>query len=245
VNLLIATSAPPESSGSDPFHDKVAAMRLPRSATRALPLLLPLILAPVAYADEPAAASAPKVAAPAPNKAPAQVAKTTHEKSAKHHKKAKKRDIKGPVANFPGFRMLSAGESRVSVEISEKVDVTEHKAEGRIAYRMKGVSVPTKTNRLPLETMFFQTPVGRIQLVELDEGDVDLVIELRQASTPTYKLAEAESGFVLEVDFPKPTAAIPPPPIPKGPRQKPKGNDDDAATGRSDLRERDIQNIRD
>ncbi|TKD10464.1 hypothetical protein [Polyangium fumosum] len=158
---------------------------------RSLPFALAgLLIGSFAWAE----ASPPKPAPPAAAQAPV--------KKARKAKKAKKRDPKAPVANSPGFQLLAGGVSRVSVEISQKVDITEHKAEGRIAYRMKGVVVPTRTNRLPLETMFFPTPVGRVRLAELDDGDVDLVIELKQPSTPSYKLVETEGGVTLQVDFP-------------------------------------------
>jgi hypothetical protein len=169
---------------------------------RSLPLALAgLLLGSSASAEEspPKSPSPPSASAPAATKAPA--------RKAKKAKKARKRDPKAPVANSPGFQVLTGGVSRVWVEISQKVEITEHKAEGRIAYRMKGVSVPTRTNRLPLETMFFQTPVGRVLLAELDDGDVDLVIELKQPSTPSYRLVESEGGVTLQVDFPAPAAA--------------------------------------
>ncbi len=170
---------------------------------RSLPLALAgLLLGPLASAEESPAPRPPPPSkiATAPSRAPAPV------KKARRAKTAKRRERKGPVANYPGFRVLDGGASRVWVEISEKVAITEHKAEGRIVYRMKGVSVPTRTNRLPLETMFFPTPVGRVLLTELDDGDVDLVIELRQPSTPSHKLVETEGGVTLQVDFPAPEA---------------------------------------
>ncbi|HVK63115.1 MAG TPA: hypothetical protein VM694_01505 [Polyangium sp.] len=157
---------------------------------------LPLALAGLLIGSFASAEESP------PKPAPAAAAAKAPVKRARKAKKAKKRDPKAPVANSPGFQILAGGASRVSVEISQKVDITEHKAEGRIAYRMKGVSVPTRTNRLPLETTFFQTPVGRVLLAELDDGDVDLVIELKQPSTPSYKLVETEGGVTLQVDFP-------------------------------------------
>lgn len=165
---------------------------------RSLPLALAgLLIGSFASAEETSSKTPPPAGASAPA-APA--------KKARKAKKAKKRDPKAPVASSPSFQILAGGVSRVWVEISQKVDVTEHKAEGRIAYRMKGVEVPTRTNRLPLETMFFQTPVGRVLLTELDDGDVDLVIELKQPSTPSHKLVESEGGVTLQVDFPAPAS---------------------------------------
>jgi len=142
---------------------------------------------------------------------------TAPEASAKPAKRAavrkakKRRVVKGPVANFPAFRVLPDGSSRIHVEISEKVVVAEHKAEGRIAYRIKGASVPVRTNRLPLETTFFRSPVARVLLVEADEEDIELVIELRQPSSVTHKIIETDAGMILQVDFPAPAAHAPAP----------------------------------
>jgi hypothetical protein len=127
-------------------------------------------------------------------------------KRAPQRKAKKRRAVKGPVASFPAFRVLPDGTSRVNVEISQKVIVAERKAEGRVAYRIKGASVPVRTNRLPLETSFFRTPVARVSLVEVDEEDVELVVELRQPSTATYKVVETDAGMTLQVDFPAPAA---------------------------------------
>lgn len=122
-------------------------------------------------------------------------------------RKAKKRRVvKGPVANFPAFRVLPDGSSRIHVAISEKVIVAEHKAEGRIAYRIKGASVPVRTNRLPLVTSFFRTAVARVSLVEVDEEDAELVVELRQPSAVTHKVVETDAGMILQVDVPAPAA---------------------------------------
>jgi hypothetical protein len=119
---------------------------------------------------------------------------------------------KGPVANFPSFRVLPDGSSRINVAISEKVIVAERKAEGRVAYRLKGASVPVRTNLLPLETSFFKTPVGRVSLVEADEEDIELVVELRQPSAVTYKVVDTDAGILLQVDVPPPAPQAPPPP---------------------------------
>jgi len=176
-----------------------------------------LALAPgAALADPPAkgaaAASVPAAPKPAPiapaAKSPAAakpVAAATTKPKAVAGKKKKKQDapITGPIATYPGFRMLDGGGSRVSVALSKKVTVTEHKAEGKLTYRIQGMQVPTRNNRRPLLTTFFTTPVSRIELVERD-GDVDLVIDLRAATTPQHRLVESDRGVELQVDFPKP-----------------------------------------
>lgn len=112
----------------------------------------------------------------------------------------------GPIASSPSFRMLDGGVTRISLEVSRKVDVSENKAKGRVVYRLKGAQAPTRTNRLPLLTGFFVTPVDRVELVEQGDG-VDMVIDLREALEPKYEVIETPRGMVLQVDFPRSSAA--------------------------------------
>jgi hypothetical protein len=107
-----------------------------------------------------------------------------------------------PIATYPGFKMLPDGSSRVFVEVSRQVDIVETKSSSRVSYRLKGVFAPSKTNRLPLLTDFFRSPVGRVQLVD-DGDDLELVIDLREASDVQHRLVQSEGGVVLQVDFSK------------------------------------------
>jgi hypothetical protein len=159
--------------------------------------LAALLAAPLAHAEEPVAKAQPPAAA----QAPAQKKVARNAPKAKKKARKAKREVNGPVATFPGFRLLEDGSTRVYVEISHRVPVAEHKAEGRIAYRIKGAAVPTQNNLRALDTQFFDTPVARAQLVEVDE-DVDLVIELKQPAQPSHRLVDSEGGVVLQVDFP-------------------------------------------
>lgn len=173
-----------------------------------------LCIAPAALAQEtpppekPAApAGAPaspqgQAAAPAAPRAPRAAARA-------RRKKGRNKNPNAAIATFPGFRMRQGGGgSEVYVELSRKVEITEHKAQGRLTYRMKAVEAPTRTNRLPLLTGFFRTPVSRVQLVEVDAEDMDLVIELRAPTEATHKVVETEGGQVLVVTFPE-LASIP------------------------------------
>jgi hypothetical protein len=90
----------------------------------------------------------------------------------------------------------------VFVTLSKKVAVTETKAEGKLTYKIQGVQVPTRTNRLPLLTGFFATPVSRAELAPHD-ADVDLVIEVKDATGVQYRVVESDRGAELQVDFPK------------------------------------------
>jgi len=139
---------------------------------------------------------------------PAKSAKSAPAPRARANKKKQKeaeqppRPITGPVATYPGFRMLDGGASRVFVSVSKKVPISEHKAQGRVTYRLQGVAAPVRTNRLPLLTNFFPTPVGRVQLVE-QGNDVDLVIELRAPSDAKHRIVERDGTILLQVDFPR------------------------------------------
>lgn len=108
-----------------------------------------------------------------------------------------------PIATYPSFRLLDDGSSRVTVEISHKVAVTEHKAKGRVVYSLAGAAVPASNTRLGLPTGFFRTPVERVEVVG-QAGAADLVIELREAVEPTYRVLDTPRGsVVLQVDFPR------------------------------------------
>jgi hypothetical protein len=102
--------------------------------------------------------------------------------------------------------MIEDGKSRVFLEVSQKVEITERKAQGRVVYRLAGASMATRNSRLPLLTSFFPTPVGQIVLVT-QGGDTDLVIDLREAATPVHRVIESPRGIVLQVDFPSPEGA--------------------------------------
>jgi hypothetical protein len=169
----------------------------------------PATTAPASPATAPATASAPVATAPASQPAAGKAAAPAAPKAAPAKgpaKKAKKKGqdapITGPIATYPGFRMLDGGGSRVFVTLSKKVNVTEHKAQGKLTYRIQGVRVPARTNRLPLLTTFFSTPVSRAELVERD-GDVDLVIDVRTAAAAQFRVVENDKGAELQVDFPK------------------------------------------
>jgi hypothetical protein len=124
----------------------------------------------------------------------------------------------------PIFSMQPAGSSRVAVEVNRKVPISEHKAEGRLTFRFKGVELPDRTGMMALPTGFFATPVGRIQLVDQGGGEADLIIELREPCEPVHRLLDTPRGIVLQIDFPPPAtpdaraprnaaAAGPPPPV--------------------------------
>ncbi len=107
-----------------------------------------------------------------------------------------------PIASSPTFSRLEDGKSRIFIEVSRKVDVVESRTPGRVVYRLRGTVVVQHTNQLALPTGFFTTPVNRVQLVQ--EGpDLDVVIELREAATPTTLVTETPRGMALWIDIPR------------------------------------------
>jgi hypothetical protein len=106
------------------------------------------------------------------------------------------------VATFPGFRLLPDGRSRIYVELTKAVSVDEQRADGKIVYVIHDARVPVRNNRNSLITTHFATPVGRARLLAAG-GDVELIIDLRQAASASQKIVAGDDGGVrLEVDFP-------------------------------------------
>jgi hypothetical protein len=185
-------------------------------------LLLPLaglLLAPPALAQTPAPPPAKpaqvkgapaknaqgKRAAPAkaPQGRPKKAAVAARRKDRAEPGPAASIPIHGPIVSAPGFRLIEDGKSRVFLEVSEKVEITERKAQGRIVYQLKGAHTALRNSRLPLPTGVFPTPVGRVELADQGDG-ADLVIELREPATPVYQVIDTPRGIALQVDFPPP-----------------------------------------
>lgn len=107
-----------------------------------------------------------------------------------------------PIVNFPSFEVHNDGRSVITLQVRGQVQVTEQKAEGRIVYALGGVNVPEKVNRLPLETRNFPTQVSAVT-VEQTAAGANLIIDLREPATPTYKITQNEEGSLLSVSIPR------------------------------------------
>lgn len=111
----------------------------------------------------------------------------------------------GPVATLPGFEMLGDGSSRIFVQLTQTVPVEERKAKGALTYVLKGAHVTVHNNTNPLVTVHFNTPVTDARLRQAG-NDLLLLINLRAATNPTWKITPAkEGGAILQIDFPKGT----------------------------------------
>ena len=172
-------------------------LRLSRSLP-SLVVIASLLASPLALAQEKAAGADAK--APA---APAWKAKK---------KKATKDP--GPIAHFPGFEMLPDGGSRVFVDVTKKIEVTEQIAAGTVTYVLKDTNVESYNDLHALETYYHPTPVIRVRLRRVKK-ETSLHIALRGDVKPTYRIVEQRDGGVrLEVDFPPGAAGKDGDPIP-------------------------------
>jgi len=108
----------------------------------------------------------------------------------------------GPTAVVPGFEVLPDGSSRLFVELTKEVKVTEKKTAGVVTYVLKNAHVNVWNNYNALVTVHFNTPVTRAKLVPRG-ADLHFVVELRADVTPTWKINPRPDGeSMLEVDFP-------------------------------------------
>jgi len=108
----------------------------------------------------------------------------------------------------PGFGLTADGGSRLFVPLSSKVEVEERRSEGTITYVLKRASVRVRNNTHALVTEHFNTPVLRARLVPRG-ADVHLVVELRAATAPTWKLVDQGDGSAaLEIAFPAGTFVV-------------------------------------
>lgn len=110
----------------------------------------------------------------------------------------------GPTATMPGFEALPDGGSRLFVQLTQPVQVEEHKAQGSLTYILKGAYVRQRNNLNSLVTVHFNTPVSRARLVP-HGNDLHFVIDLRAAgAAPTWKMQAApDKSAKLTIDFPK------------------------------------------
>ncbi len=173
-------------------------------------LALVLTTLPTVAAAQGSAPAAPATPAPAAAPATPPAAPATP----RAHKRANK--AHGPVATLPGFEMQADGSSRIFVEVTQQVEVTEKHAKGKLVYVLKGARVAKRNNRNPLVTVHFNTPVVRARLVPAG-ADLHVVIDLRKDVAATFKWAAMKDGAaMLQIDFPKgdylPAGPPPPPP---------------------------------
>jgi hypothetical protein len=99
-----------------------------------------------------------------------------------------------PVAiTWPGFQMKPEGGSVVFLQTNALLNVRSSKVEGKLIVELGEVRVEG-TNRLPLDTRFFNTPVTRVELKRARKNTT-LELSLRAEVEPRIETAQAKSGY--------------------------------------------------
>jgi hypothetical protein len=79
---------------------------------------------------------------------------------------------------WPGFQMRPDGSSRVFIQSTTPLEPQPSAAGGKLLISLPGAKVSGGTNRLPLDTRFFNTPVTRVR-VNVNREGTQLVLDLR------------------------------------------------------------------
>ena len=111
---------------------------------------------------------------------------------------------KGPATiTWPGFQMRPDGSSRVFIQSTSALDAQPSAAPGKYLVALPGARVSGGTNRLPLETRFFNTPVTRVSL-NVNRDGAQLVLELRADVVPQISSERGSTGYYFTyIDLPK------------------------------------------
>lgn len=98
------------------------------------------------------------------------------------------------MLTWPGFMMLEDG-SCFFVQTSKEVRFGTTETKGQFELVIHNIRVHLKTNYLPLETQYFDTPVMRATVRRAGKKDVAMVFEMREDVTPTVTQKKGKDGF--------------------------------------------------
>ncbi|MBW2509038.1 MAG: hypothetical protein JRE81_10440 [Deltaproteobacteria bacterium] len=98
------------------------------------------------------------------------------------------------MLTWPGFLMHEDGSS-FFVQTSKEVRYGTTKTRRRFELVIHDIRVHLKTNYLPLETQYFDTPVTRATVRRSGKKDVTMLFELREDVTPTITQKRGKDGF--------------------------------------------------
>jgi hypothetical protein len=100
--------------------------------------------------------------------------------------------------------MLPDGSSRVFIQSTAPVEPKVLPAsDGSFELRLPGARIAAQTNRLPLDTRYFNTPVTKVS-VNVSGGGVTVQLDMRAAVTPQVASVPGSAGFYYTyIDLPK------------------------------------------
>jgi hypothetical protein len=99
------------------------------------------------------------------------------------------------MLTWPGFMMNEDGSSTFFVQTSKAVRYGTTQSKGQFELVIHDIRVHLKTNYLPLETQYFDTPVMRATVQRSGKRDVTMVFEMRTEATPTITQKKGKDGF--------------------------------------------------
>jgi hypothetical protein len=106
------------------------------------------------------------------------------------------------TVTWPGFQMRPDGSSRVFLQTSVSVTTAGSLLKRSFVVELGDAPIAGDTNRFPLLTQHFNTPVTRVELKRANRHTT-LIITLRADVQPQVSSEQAQSGFFfLYVDFP-------------------------------------------
>lgn len=105
---------------------------------------------------------------------------------------------------WPGFQMRPDGSSRVFIQSNKPVDAKVLKAaDGKFELELAGARVAAKTNRLPLDTRYFNTPVTKVSVHAARSGTI-VALNLRASVTPQITSEQGPAGYYFTyIELPK------------------------------------------
>jgi len=103
---------------------------------------------------------------------------------------------------WPGFQMRADGSSRVFIQSTAPIAPQATAVTGKYQVRLPGARIAAATNRLPLDTRYFNTPATKVSL-SVDQSGATLLIDLRGEVTPHVSSESDKTGyFFTYIDLP-------------------------------------------
>jgi hypothetical protein len=109
-----------------------------------------------------------------------------------------------PTITWPGFQMRPDGSSRVFIQSNAPIEAKVlSAAEGKFEVQLPHARVAAQTNRLPLDTRFFNTPVTRVSVNVARSGAV-VHLDMRSPVAPQITSEQGPGGyFFTYIELPK------------------------------------------
>jgi hypothetical protein len=100
--------------------------------------------------------------------------------------------------------MLPDGSSRVFIQSTAPIEPKVlQAADGKFELRLPGARIAAQTNRLPLDTRFFNTPVTKVS-VNVGGAGATVQLDMRATVTPQVTSVPGNAGFYFTyIDLPK------------------------------------------